>query len=229
MRAARTLAVTATAIAAVGLAAPLAAATNSPGNVLHGGSNGSNDGQNGGQGGGNGNNNGGQGGNGNNGGQGGGNGNNNGGQGGNGNNGGQGGGNGNNGPSNVTVNPFDVHPGSTLTITARGCNRGGTVTSNAFPETTLSGNNNGVSTAVARVYNHATPGNYNLAVRCNGNSSVVTQSFRVLPGRGAQGGLGGSLAPSSTEMALGGSLVAAAALGGGLFVARRRRVTGAGI
>ncbi|MFE5834523.1 hypothetical protein ACFQ67_14650 [Streptomyces sp. NPDC056488] len=217
MRAARTLAVTATAIAAVGLAAPLAAATNSPGNVVHGGSNGPNDGQ----GGGNGNNNGGQGGgNGNNGGQG----------GGNGNNGGQGGGNGNNnGPSNVTVNPFDVHPGSTLTITARGCNRGGTVTSNAFPETTLSGNNNGVSTAVARVYNHATPGNYNLAVRCNGNSSVVTQSFRVLPGRGAQGGLGGSLAPSSTEMALGGSLVAAAALGGGLFVARRRRVTGAGI
>ncbi|WP_432087956.1 MULTISPECIES: hypothetical protein [unclassified Streptomyces] len=228
MRAARTLAVTATAIAAVGLAAPLAAATNSPGNVVHGGSNGPNDGQgggngnnNGGQGGGNGNNNGGQGGgNGHNGGQG----------GGNGNNGGQGGGNGNNnGPSNVTVNPFDVHPGSTLTITARGCNRGGTVTSNAFPETTLSGNNNGVSTAVARVYNHATPGNYNLAVRCNGNSSVVTQSFRVLPGRGAQGGLGGSLAPSSTEMALGGSLVAAAALGGGLFVARRRRVTGAGI
>ncbi|MER5965051.1 hypothetical protein [Streptomyces sp. NPDC002057] len=173
MRAARTLAVTATAIAAVGLSAPLAAATYTPGNVLSGGSN--------------------------------------------------------NGPSDVTVNPYEVHPGSTLTITARGCNRGGTVTSNAFPETTLSGNNNGVSTAVARVYNHATPGNYNLAVRCNGNNSVVTQPFRVLPGRGAQGGLGGSLAPSSTEMAVGGSLVAAAALGGGLFIVRRRRVTGAGV
>lgn len=57
---------------------------------------------------------------------------------------------------------------------------------------------------------------------------MVTEPFRVLPGRGAQGGLGGSLAPSSTEMAVGGSLVAAAALGGGLFIIRRRRMTGAG-
>ncbi|WP_406064666.1 hypothetical protein OG462_36980 [Streptomyces sp. NBC_01077] len=173
MRAARTLAVTATAIAAVGLAAPLAAATYGPGNVLSGGSD--------------------------------------------------------NTPRDVTVSPFEVHPGSTLTITARGCNRGGTVTSNAFPDASLSGNSNGQSTAVARVYNSATPGNYNLAVRCNGGSSVVTEPFRVLPGRGAQGGLGGSLAPSSTEMAVGGSLVAAAALGGGLFIARRRRMTGAGV
>ncbi|MEV4936922.1 hypothetical protein [Streptomyces zaomyceticus] len=172
MRAARTLAVTATAIAAVGLSAPLAAATHGSGNVLSGGSN--------------------------------------------------------NTPTNVTVSPFEVHPGSTLTITARGCNRGGTVTSNAFPDATLSGGN-GVSTAVARVYNNATPGNYNLAVRCNGGSNVVTEPFRVLPGRGAQGGLGGSLAPSSTEMAVGGSLVAAAALGGGLFIVRRRRMTGAGV
>ncbi|MFB7587157.1 hypothetical protein [Streptomyces sp. NPDC056169] len=160
MRAARTLAVAATAFAAVGLAAPLAAATN--------------------------------------------------------------------GPSNVQVNPFEVHAGSTLTITARGCGHGGTVTSNAFPETNLSVNSNGLSSAIARVHNNATPGSYNLAVKCSDNSAVVTAPFRVLPGRGAQGGLGGSLAPTSTEMAVGGSLVAAAALGGGLFIARRRRMTGAG-
>ncbi|MFE1906094.1 hypothetical protein ACFW96_20865 [Streptomyces gardneri] len=172
MRAARTLAVAATAFAAVGLAAPLAAAANEPSNVVTGGSN--------------------------------------------------------NTPRDVTVSPFEVHPGSTLTITARGCNRGGTVTSNAFPDATLSGGNN-LNTAVARVHNNATPGNYNLAVRCNGGTNVVTESFRVLPGRGAQGGLGGSLAPSSTEMAVGGSLVAAAALGGGLFIIRRRRMTGAGV
>ncbi|MBD0707089.1 MULTISPECIES: hypothetical protein [unclassified Streptomyces] len=161
MRAARTLAVTATAIAAVGLASPLAAA--------------------------------------------------------------------NNGPSDVTVNPFDVHAGSTITITAKGCGHGGTVRSNAFPESNLSVNSNGLSSAIARVHDHATPGSYNLAVRCSDNSSVVTHSFRVLPGRGTQGGLGGSLAPSSAEMAVGGSLVAAAALGGSLFVARRRRVVGAGV
>ncbi|MEW1695303.1 hypothetical protein ACIQCR_13290 [Streptomyces sp. NPDC093249] len=135
----------------------------------------------------------------------------------------------NNGPRDVTVNPFDVHAGSTITITARGCGHGGTVTSNAFPETNLSVNSNGLSSAIARVHDRATPGSYNLAVKCRDNSSVVTHSFRVLPGRGAQGGLGGSLAPSSTEMAVGGGLVAAAALGGGLFIARRRRMTGAGV
>ncbi|MFI8521166.1 hypothetical protein ACIGEZ_25600 [Streptomyces sp. NPDC085481] len=168
MRAARTLAVTATAFAALGLAAPLATATNN------------------------------------------------------------GGAGGNGGPSDVQVSPFEVFPGATLTVTVRGCNRGGTVTSNAFPETSLSRDNSGLSTAVARIFNNATPGNYNLAVRCNDDNRVVTRPFRVLPGRGAQGGLGGSLAPSSTEMAVGGGLVAAAALGGGVFIARRRRVTGAG-
>jgi hypothetical protein len=49
--------------------------------------------------------------------------------------------------------------------------------------------------------------------------------FTVLAGRGAQGGLGGSVGPSSTEMALGGGLAAAAAVGGGLFIARRRSVS----
>ena len=124
MRAARTLAVTATAIAAVGLSAPLAAATYGSGNVLSGGSN--------------------------------------------------------NTPSNVTVNPYDVHAGSTITITAKGCGHGGTVTSNAFPETSLSVNSNGLSSGIARVYNNATPGNYNLAVKCSDNSRVVTHPFLSL-------------------------------------------------
>lgn len=169
MRAVRTLAVTATAIAAVGLAAPLAAATN---------------------------------------------------------NGGNGGTGGNGGPREVTISPAAVHQGSTLTITVRGCTRGGTVTSNAFPQTNLSVNSNAISTAIARVFNHATPGNYNLAVRCNDNpNDVATRQFTVLEARGALGGIGGSLAPSSTETAVGGSLVAAAALGGGLFIIRRRRLS----
>ncbi|MFE7600796.1 hypothetical protein [Streptomyces sp. NPDC057494] len=175
MRAARTLAVTATAFAALGLAAPFATATHGPSSVTvspfqteRGG-----DGSNG-----------------------------------------------------VTVSPFAVHQGAILTITVRGC-AGGTVTSNAFPTTTLPAAVNGVSTATPRIFNNATPGQYNLAVQCNGRT--LTQPFRVLAGQGAQGGLGGSMAPSSTEMAVGGSLVAAAALGGGLFIARRRRLTGAGV
>ncbi|MFG2116069.1 hypothetical protein ACGFRB_26115 [Streptomyces sp. NPDC048718] len=159
MRAARTAAVTATAFAALGLAAPLATATN--------------------------------------------------------------------GPREVTVNPFDVHAGSTITITAKGCGHGGTVTSNAFPETNLSVNHNGLSSAIARVYNNATPGSYHLAVRCHDNRETISHPFRVLPGRGAEGGLGGAFTPSDTEMAVGGGLVAVAAVGGGLFVLRRRRTGGA--
>ncbi|MET9951836.1 hypothetical protein ABZ135_09855 [Streptomyces sp. NPDC006339] len=176
MRAARTLAVTATAFAALGLAAPLATATNGPSSVTVG----SSSVQRGGDG------------------------------------------------FHVNVMPSAVHQGSTLTITVKGC-AGGTVTSAAFPTVSLSAPFGGVSSAVARVYNHATPGEHTLTVHCTSPSRVLTQRFRVLAGQGTTGGLGGSLAPSSTEMAVGGSLVAAAALGGGLFVVRRRRTSGAGV
>ncbi len=127
------------------------------------------------------------------------------------------------GPINVTVNPQAVHQGSTLTVSVRGCNRGGTVTSNAFPTVRLSEARGGVSTATARINDHASPGQYNLAVRCNNNPMVATAQFTVLPGRGAQGGLGGSVGPTSAEMAVGAGLVASAAVGGTVFIARRRR------
>ncbi|WP_308312837.1 hypothetical protein [Streptomyces sp. ISL-1] len=120
----------------------------------------------------------------------------------------------------VTVNPQSVHQGGTLTITARGCTRGGTVTSNAFPQTNLSV---GTATATARVHNDAAPGQYNLAVRCSDNAQVATQQFTVLAAKGALGGLGGSVGPSSTEMAIGAGLVLIAAVGGSFFIVRRRR------
>ncbi|MFI5756326.1 hypothetical protein [Streptomyces sp. NPDC051569] len=132
-----------------------------------------------------------------------------------------------NGPSNVNVNPFAVHQGGTIRITADGCGHGGTVTSNAFPKAQLSINPSGHVTATARIHDNATPGRYNLAVRCSDNDRVETHQFEVLPGRGSQGGLGGSIGPSSTEMAIGAGLVATAAVGGSLFVARRRRTSGA--
>ncbi|MFI5806223.1 hypothetical protein [Streptomyces sp. NPDC051561] len=125
-----------------------------------------------------------------------------------------------NGPGNVTVNPYSVHQGSTISIAATGCGHGGTVTSNAFPQASLSAGSKGY--ASARINNHATPGHYNLAVKCNDNAMVATHQFTVLAGRGAHGGLGGSLGPSDTDVAVGAGLVASAALGGALFVARRR-------
>ncbi|MFG3497585.1 hypothetical protein [Streptomyces sp. NPDC047928] len=131
-----------------------------------------------------------------------------------------------NGPTNVTVSPTQVHQGGQLAVSAMGCGHGGTVTSNAFPKTALTVNASGHSAATPRIYDHATPGQYNLAVKCSDNARVVTRSFTVIKGRGAQGGLGGSMAPSSTEMAVGAALVGTAAVGGGLFLARRRRLSG---
>ncbi|MER5769772.1 hypothetical protein [Streptomyces sp. NPDC001985] len=175
-----------------------------------------------------------------------------------------------NGPIHVSVSPHSVHQGATLTITVHGCDRGGTITSNAFPRLSLhrgdgredgrdnrdgreenreenrgadrggenrndsrsdnrGGDNRGNSTSAgARIHDHATPGRYNLAVRChNGNrSEVATAHFTVVSGRGAHGGLGGSMAPGPAEMAVGAGLVTTAAVGGTLFIARRRRTVG---
>ncbi|MER6997887.1 hypothetical protein [Streptomyces sp. NPDC000410] len=83
-----------------------------------------------------------------------------------------------------------------------------------------------VSIATARIYNHAVPGRYRLAVRCDRSNRIAVRSFRVLSARGAQGGLGGSMAPSDKEMAMGGGLVATAAVGGAAFIVRRRRLNG---
>lgn len=130
------------------------------------------------------------------------------------------------GPTNVTVSPTRVHQGGSLAVSAMGCGHGGTVTSNAFPKTALTVNDSGHSAATPRIYDHATPGRYNLAVRCSDSPRVATASFTVIRGQGTDGGLGGSLAPSSTEMAVGASLVGAATLGGAVFVGRRRRMSG---
>lgn len=130
-----------------------------------------------------------------------------------------------NGPTNVTVNPFSVHQGATMQVSAMGCGHGGKVWSNAFPTTDLSAAPAPGSTgfATAHIRHNATPGHYNLSVKCSDNAKVATHKFTVLAGQGAQGGLGGSMGPSSIEMQIGGGLVAASAIGGAVFIVRRRR------
>jgi hypothetical protein len=135
-------------------------------------------------------------------------------------------GRGGDGQLHVSVNPESVHQGGTLTITVQGCHRGGTITSNAFPQTTLPPTRTGVATATAVINDNATLGRHTLIATCNDNQRVGTAQFTVLAGRGAVGGLGGSVGPSSTEMAIGAGLVGAAAVGGGLFIVRRRMVSG---
>ncbi|MCA1222052.1 hypothetical protein [Streptomyces sp. 8L] len=131
------------------------------------------------------------------------------------------------GPLNVQATPYTVHQGGTIRITVDGCGSGGLVTSNAFPKTRLSQSPSGHASATARIFDKATPGTYNLAVRCNGGNRVATRQFSVVAGRGALGGLGGSVGPSSAETAVGAGFVATAAIGGTAFVVRRRRTPGA--
>ncbi|WP_405386509.1 hypothetical protein OG596_02345 [Streptomyces sp. NBC_01102] len=191
MRASRVLAVTATAFAAVGLAAPMAAAGGGPGNPSTA-------------------------------------------------------------PTNVTVNPSSVHQGATMQVSAEGCGRaGGKVWSNAFPTVNLSPGRVGYATAHIRdnatpgqyslsVKCNESDNNFgggNGGDGGNGGNggnggdrgnrgdeadSVATARFTVLPSRGAQGGLGGSMGPSSVETQVGGGLAAAAAVGGAVFIVRRR-------
>ncbi|AWZ07774.1 MULTISPECIES: hypothetical protein [unclassified Streptomyces] len=126
------------------------------------------------------------------------------------------------GPSNVTVNPYSVHQGASMQVSAAGCGHGGIVFSHGnFPQTNLSAGSIGFATV--RIFNHASPGHHTLSVKCHDNSLVATHRFTVLEGNGAQGGLGGSFGPSATETAIGAGLVGAAALGAGAHVMRRRR------
>lgn len=124
-------------------------------------------------------------------------------------------------PSNVAVEPYSVHPGATMNVSASGCRNGGTVRSDYnFPTADLS---RATGVAHVRINNNARPGPATLSVECNGNPIIATHRFTILPGNGAQGGLGGSIGPSATETAIGAGLVGAAALGAGAHVIRRRR------
>ncbi|MER5870657.1 hypothetical protein [Streptomyces sp. NPDC002044] len=126
------------------------------------------------------------------------------------------------GPSNISVNPYSVHQGSTMQVSASGCGHGGTVTSHGnFPPANLSAGSIGFATV--RIFNHASPGHHTLSVKCNDSSLVATHRFTILEGRPSQGGIGGSLGPSAAETAIGAGLVGAAALGAGVHVMRRRR------
>ncbi|MDQ1006614.1 hypothetical protein QFZ82_001099 [Streptomyces sp. V4I23] len=123
------------------------------------------------------------------------------------------------GPSNVRVSPGQVHQGATLAVTASGCTGGGTVTSSVFPTVTLP--RGATSTATARVDNTATPGRATLSVHCGGRTAHAT--FTVLAGTAAQGGLGGSYTPGTSEVAAGAALTGMAAAAGAVLLRRRSR------
>ncbi|WP_424858172.1 hypothetical protein [Streptomyces sp. SAI-170] len=127
--------------------------------------------------------------------------------------------------SNIVALPSVVARGGQMTITVDGCPRGGTATSSAFPATRLEPINGANQTArgTATINSNAAPGSYSITVHCQGRQPLTRDNAFTVIG-GVRGGLGGSSTSGATptDMAIGAGLVAAAAIGGGVFWMRRR-------
>ncbi|MDQ0753048.1 hypothetical protein QF034_007279 [Streptomyces africanus] len=127
-------------------------------------------------------------------------------------------------PSNIVALPSVIARGGQLTITVDGCRHGGTATSNAFTmPAKLSPIHGPRETArgTATIRNNARPGPYDITVTCDGKTLTKPHAFTVIGG--VRGGIGGSTTGATpTDMAIGGGLVTAAVVGGGVFWMRRR-------
>ncbi|WP_408649192.1 hypothetical protein [Streptomyces herbicida] len=125
---------------------------------------------------------------------------------------------------NINAAPSAIAAGGRLTITAEGCRGGGTASSRAFRAIALSPLAGTTDTArgIATVNNDAQAGQFDIDVNCNGRTLTRPAAFSVLGG--VRGGVGGSISSGATktDMAIGGGLVAAAVIGGGVFWVRRR-------
>ncbi|MFC7309646.1 hypothetical protein ACFQVC_36215 [Streptomyces monticola] len=124
--------------------------------------------------------------------------------------------------NSITVSPSTTHRGGSVSVmvNAHECRTNGHVSSSAFPNTPLNWNG-GVATANVTIGNNAHIGAHDVTATC-GTSVTKSQALTVYGG--AHGGEGGSVksGATSTDMAIGGSLVAAAVIGGGVFWLRRR-------
>ncbi len=129
-------------------------------------------------------------------------------------------------PTNIVAMPSVIPRGGHLTVTVDGssCQSGGKVTSPAFPDTNLQAIPGGTTASgTATVHSHARPGAYDITAHCGGKTLVRPAAFTVIHG-GVRGGVGSTAnsGATGTDMAIGGALVTAALLGGGVFWMRRR-------
>ncbi|GGT23615.1 hypothetical protein [Streptomyces chromofuscus] len=126
--------------------------------------------------------------------------------------------------SNIVALPGVIARGGQMTVTVNGCPRGGTMSSEAFSTATLSPINgtDPIARGQATIDSDARPGTYDISVYCSGRRLTRPNAFTVIGG--VRGGLGGSSSTGATptDMAIGGGLVAAAVIGGGVFWLRHR-------
>ncbi|RFU88101.1 hypothetical protein DY218_03015 [Streptomyces triticagri] len=127
--------------------------------------------------------------------------------------------------STISVSPSTVARGGTasVTVNAHECANGsGKVSSDAFPTTHLRPKGGG-GVANVTIHHNATPGVHSVTATCGGQSVTRDAALTVIHG-GVRGGLGGSSSTgaTATDIAIGGGLVTAALVGGGVFWMRRR-------
>lgn len=130
-------------------------------------------------------------------------------------------------PTNIVAMPSVIPRGGHLTVTVDGSScqsPGSKITSHAFPDAKLHSIAGGTTaSATAVVHSHAHPGAYDITAHCGGKTLTRPAAFTVIHG-GVRGGFGGSTnsGATGTDMAIGGALVTAALVGGGVFWMRRR-------
>ncbi|MFF3483151.1 hypothetical protein ACFYXC_07700 [Streptomyces sp. NPDC002701] len=127
--------------------------------------------------------------------------------------------------SNIVAMPGAIARGGQLTVTVDGCPNGGWMSSRAFPKARLSPirNHSETSKGTTTVNSSAAPGAYDITVHCHGKPALTKSAAFTVIG-GVRGGLGGSSSSGATptDMAIGGTLVGLALVGGGVFWMRRR-------
>ncbi|GGN39640.1 hypothetical protein GCM10011578_086480 [Streptomyces fuscichromogenes] len=125
------------------------------------------------------------------------------------------------GARDIVAQPRSIATGQRLTVTVNNC-RSGVMTSRAFHTTPLFPFGGDMARGVATIERNASPGPYDLTVRCDGRTLLRPAAFFVLGG--VRGGLGGSISTGATptDMAIGGGMVGAAVLAGCGFWLRRR-------
>ncbi|MGC5360640.1 hypothetical protein ACPXCE_02985 [Streptomyces sp. DT24] len=119
------------------------------------------------------------------------------------------------GPGAVTV-AHPVHRDATSGAgTEEGCGRGGPAASDTSGDLPLP--MSGAGEDAAHAAGRTTPGHHDLSARCGDDVPTTTH------GPAVRGGVDGPMGPSTTDMRVGVGLIAAAALGGGVFAVRGRR------
>ncbi|MBC9713817.1 hypothetical protein H9Y04_14695 [Streptomyces sp. TRM66268-LWL] len=127
--------------------------------------------------------------------------------------------------STISVDPTVAGRGThvAVNVVAPECSGGGTVYSSAFEHGSapLSGTSNG-GHANPKISHTASFGRHDVTVHCRGSQVTKAQALTVIGP--AHGGTGGSVnaGATSTDIAIGTGLVAAAVAGGGMFWLRRR-------